>query len=453
MREKASTAILTVINGTLSARQIEVEFRRIVAADIWKWNAKQIAENKFTMRFLNSKMVLDCSQFKLGMKTSNIQLLVEPWSSAVGAKGQLQQAWFRVRGIPTDQRNLRTIAKIGGLVGKTVMIDEKTRYNPDFVRLLIACIDVLAVPEIAESSLGIYLYDFYFELEEGAGQMGDGQSSGVKVQDNEAQPSSKKQKMDHQMLGKDKSASDSSQKEVGDPKHHHSRGYGGDIYTKLCTSSHGKVNLTKGSEKGKNPEGMSELKGGNNELPKLSNMDMEEAIPAATYEPSDSSDDFQTQVNRVLGNDTGSSKPNNIWLARCDQMEPADNPSAFFANSNVITGSTVKITELNSEGDPISTEIQIEGGNGTSNELDVTKVSDPSVKLREEREDRRHSQRLQEKLVLPVKNTGKKRSSEGNSPNINSFSCLDTAYIIARSIGMGVNLGNMILMLLIFYLN
>jgi len=44
--------------------------------------------------------------------------------------------------------------------------------------------------------------------------------------------------------------------------------------------------------------------------------------------------------------------------------------------------------------------------------------------------------------VLPVKNTGKKRSSEGNSPNINSFSCLDTAYIIARSIGMGVNLGN-----------
>jgi len=298
MREKASTAIITVINGTLSARQIEVEFRRIVGADIWKWNAKQIAENKFTMRFLNSKMVLDYSQFKLGMKTSNIQLLVEPWSSAIGAKGQLQQAWFRVRGIPTDQRNLRTIAKIGGLVGKTVMIDEKTRYNPDFVILLIACRDVLAVPEIAESSLGIYLYDFYFELEEGAGQMGDGQSSGVKVQDNEAQPSSKKQKMDHQMLGKDKSASDSSQKEVGDPKHHHSRGYGGDIYTKLCTSAHGKVNLTKGSEKGKNPEGMSELKGGNNELPKLSNMDMEEDIPAATYEPSDSGDDFQTQAEK-----------------------------------------------------------------------------------------------------------------------------------------------------------
>jgi len=87
IREKASTTIITVINGTLTARQIEVEFRRIVGADIWKWNAKQVAADKFTMRFPNPKMVLDYSQFKLGMKTSNIQMLIEPWSSSVGAKG------------------------------------------------------------------------------------------------------------------------------------------------------------------------------------------------------------------------------------------------------------------------------------------------------------------------------------------------------------------------------
>jgi hypothetical protein len=31
------------------------------------------------------------------------------------------------------------------------------------------------------------------------------------------------------------------------------------------------------------------------------NIDEDEAIPAATYEPSDSSDDFQIQVNRVIG--------------------------------------------------------------------------------------------------------------------------------------------------------
>jgi len=89
MREKASTTIITVINGTLTAKQIEVEFRRIVGADISKWNAKQVAPDKFTMRFPNPKMVLDYSQFILGMKISNIQMLIEPWSSSVGAKGQL----------------------------------------------------------------------------------------------------------------------------------------------------------------------------------------------------------------------------------------------------------------------------------------------------------------------------------------------------------------------------
>jgi len=56
-------------------------------------------------------------------------ILIEPWTSSMGAKGKLQQAWFRVKGIPYDQRNIRTIAKIGGLVGKTLIVDEKTRFN------------------------------------------------------------------------------------------------------------------------------------------------------------------------------------------------------------------------------------------------------------------------------------------------------------------------------------
>jgi hypothetical protein len=166
LREKASTAIISVINGTLSAKEIEAEFRRIVGSDVWKWNARQIADGKFTMRFPNSKMVSDYSQFKLGMKTSNVQLLIEPWSSSIGAKGQLEQGWFRVRGIPTDQRNLRTIAKIGGLVGKTISIDEKTRYSHEFVRIKIACKDIYAIPETVESTLGVFIYNFAFELEE-----------------------------------------------------------------------------------------------------------------------------------------------------------------------------------------------------------------------------------------------------------------------------------------------
>lgn len=51
----------------------------------------------------------------------------------------LQQAWFKVKEIPSDQRSIRTLAKVGGLVGKVMEIDEKTRYRLDYVRMKIAC--------------------------------------------------------------------------------------------------------------------------------------------------------------------------------------------------------------------------------------------------------------------------------------------------------------------------
>lgn len=75
------------------------------------------------------------------MKTADAQIKVEPWNSAANAKGELQQAWFRVKGIPADQMAIKTIAKVGGLVGKTIDIDEKTRNRNDYARILLACRD------------------------------------------------------------------------------------------------------------------------------------------------------------------------------------------------------------------------------------------------------------------------------------------------------------------------
>lgn len=91
-KEKSSTAIITVFPDVLASKLIEMEFKNIVSGDISKWNARQIAENKFSMRFRTTKMVQDYSNFKLGLKSMDAQLLIEPWNSAMGAKGELQQA-------------------------------------------------------------------------------------------------------------------------------------------------------------------------------------------------------------------------------------------------------------------------------------------------------------------------------------------------------------------------
>lgn len=96
---ESSTAIISVVNGELSARQIEAAFKNIISADYWKWSAKAITKNKFAMRFPNAKMVQVYSNFKLGRNEGDEQMLIEPWNSSLGAKGQLQQGWFKVSGL------------------------------------------------------------------------------------------------------------------------------------------------------------------------------------------------------------------------------------------------------------------------------------------------------------------------------------------------------------------
>lgn len=120
----------------------------------------------------------------------------------------MQLAWFRVSKIPADQRSIRTLAKVGGLVGKVIEIDEGTRYRYDYVRLRIACRDVARVPKTAEGTLGMYIIDFGFEREvlEVTGERV--LKSGIKFTSNDSQPPAKRSKADNvdksgQVIGDD----------------------------------------------------------------------------------------------------------------------------------------------------------------------------------------------------------------------------------------------------------
>lgn len=106
----------------------------------------------------------------------------------------LQQAWFRVKDIPTDQRSILTVAKVRGLVGKVLEIYEKTRLRPEYVRMRIACWDVTKVPREAEGTLGLCLHDFIFEREVQEANCVRVLSSGIRVSTSDSQPPPKKYK-------------------------------------------------------------------------------------------------------------------------------------------------------------------------------------------------------------------------------------------------------------------
>jgi hypothetical protein len=193
LQEKSSTTIITVVKGNASARQIEDEFKHVSEGSTWSWAARAIAENMFSMRFPDAKLVQVYNNFtSIGMKAADAQIKVSSWSSAAIAKGMLQQSWFRVKGIPIDQRAVKTVAKVAGLVGKAVEIDEATRHKAGYVRVKIACREVAKVPETAKGTLGLMIYDFFFEREVYVEEGGKSGNVAIAVHDSGNPPSPKR---------------------------------------------------------------------------------------------------------------------------------------------------------------------------------------------------------------------------------------------------------------------
>ena len=92
-REKESIAVISIVQGHATGKQIEQQFMHVAGSSTWKWNARQVGENRFVMRFPNAKLVFDWSQFEaLTMKEANAQMKVEQWSPKFGASTSLVQS-------------------------------------------------------------------------------------------------------------------------------------------------------------------------------------------------------------------------------------------------------------------------------------------------------------------------------------------------------------------------
>lgn len=196
-RDKECTAIITITAGKATSKDVEKQFVNTQGTETWRWTTRPIGENKFIMRFPNAKMIKEWNFFPfIAMRFVDAQMKLSTYSSSFGAKGELQQAWFRVWDIPTDQISIRTYARVGGLVGKVLEIDEKTRLRHEYVRMRIACRDITKVPRTAESTLGLYLKDFHFEREVEIDGSERTLNSGIKVTEGDQPPPHKKYKAD-----------------------------------------------------------------------------------------------------------------------------------------------------------------------------------------------------------------------------------------------------------------
>lgn len=127
-KDLSTLALIEVIEGEVSAKKIENEFKILAGEEsTWRWYAKKVANIRFQMRFPTVKRLLQTSHFtdmRLRSVPSTV-IVVKQWSVEICAKGKLEEAWFRVKGIPIEKRSIPNISKVGSLVGVTKQIDKR----------------------------------------------------------------------------------------------------------------------------------------------------------------------------------------------------------------------------------------------------------------------------------------------------------------------------------------
>jgi hypothetical protein len=152
-KERTTTAIITVLKGEVNAKQLEDEFTRLLSRT-WRWTVRKVADNKFTMRFPSVQLIKDWSRFNpMKMRIVKAKIQIDQWNGSIGAKTELQWAWFRVREIPYDKKSEDTAAYAGSLVGATMEVDKGSLHRPNYVRVKITARDVSKVPEMQREPL------------------------------------------------------------------------------------------------------------------------------------------------------------------------------------------------------------------------------------------------------------------------------------------------------------
>lgn len=76
-REKECIGVINVLQGQATSKQIEQQFMMFVGSSSWKWNARQVGDNRFVMRFPNAKMVSDWSKVK-ALAMTDVDARLEP---------------------------------------------------------------------------------------------------------------------------------------------------------------------------------------------------------------------------------------------------------------------------------------------------------------------------------------------------------------------------------------
>jgi hypothetical protein len=172
--EQLNYAHITVEQGDITSRDFEHEFN--VWADSmhinWKFFAKVVSPTVFRTRFPNAKSIDELAHFgKLFMKTvPSAVISLQKWAGDIEPISWMQEAWFRVKGIPMKYRNKSTAYYGASTVGKPLALDKNYLRIFYYICVKIGCQDIELVSNtrIGEIKKGFYEFQFTRDVPEEA---------------------------------------------------------------------------------------------------------------------------------------------------------------------------------------------------------------------------------------------------------------------------------------------
>jgi hypothetical protein len=303
-----------------------------------------------------------------------------------------------------EQRSLVTIAKVGGLVGKVIEIDERTRLRNEYVRARIACRDVTAVPGVVESSLGLFLYDFFFEREIHSEEDEQSLETGIRVDDS-YQKAAKRSKYEGKMQ-KDKKV-DYGNLDDGNIKQHD------ECSKKTQSVTYQMQGLDKNTSKGKNV-GVEEIKTGKS----YSSCSGEEKNKVHITDSEDDDDSDLGEELMAMKNRGSRSNNHTMWNMQAD---PIDNLNSRNINQTKSSKCSIIIEELDLNEKEVENSEELISGTQGSSILNVSQEEGEDLSDQRKKADgimhhedsqkfmpspipvRRVSERLKKDMVLELK--------------------------------------------------
>ena len=153
--------------GFYSIPAVESEVRDQDKLHNWRFFAKKKSESEFQIRFPSAKCIDELPHFGGFIMRTKPEVMIEikKWSGDIMPKTFLEEAWFRIKGIPMNFRCKSVIFYVAGLAGKPLALDKNSIRNFNFVRVKLGCRDVAMVATTREAELGNGLYDFQYSRE------------------------------------------------------------------------------------------------------------------------------------------------------------------------------------------------------------------------------------------------------------------------------------------------